>query len=49
MKLLGIISVDFDVMDHLLIRFYTFVRYLTKKMGVQWDSASTIYRIQESL
>jgi len=27
MKLLGIISVDFDVIDQLLIRYYVFLRY----------------------
>jgi hypothetical protein len=30
MKLLGIISVGFDVTDQLLIRFYEFVRYWRK-------------------
>jgi hypothetical protein len=30
MKLLGIISVGFDVTDQLLIRFYAFVRYYKK-------------------
>jgi hypothetical protein len=39
MKLLGIISVGFDVTDKLPIIF-AFVRYW-RKMGVQWDSTST--------
>jgi hypothetical protein len=30
MKLLGIISVGFDVIDQLLIRFFAFVRYWRK-------------------
>jgi hypothetical protein len=36
MQLLGIISVDFDVIDQLLIRYSAFFRYL-RKMGAQWD------------
>jgi hypothetical protein len=36
MKLLGTISVDFDVTDQLLIRFFAFVRYW-KKSGVEED------------
>jgi hypothetical protein len=34
MKLLGTISVDFDITDQLLIKFSAFVRYW-KKVGVQ--------------
>jgi hypothetical protein len=32
----------------LLIRFSAFVRYW-RKMGIQWDSASALYRLQEGL
>jgi hypothetical protein len=32
MKLLGVISVDFDVTDQLLIRYFTFIRYCRKKL-----------------
>jgi hypothetical protein len=35
MKLLGIISVGFDVTDQLLIIFSAFVRYWRKRLGVQ--------------
>jgi hypothetical protein len=35
MKLLGIISVGFDVTDKVLITFFAFLRYLAGKMGVQ--------------
>jgi len=34
---LGIISVDFDEADQLLISYSAFVR-CWRKMGVQWDS-----------
>jgi hypothetical protein len=51
MKLLGIISVGFDVRDQLLVRLSAFVRYWREKMGVQneTDSTSAIHRLQESL
>jgi hypothetical protein len=45
---LGIISVDFDVTGQLLIIYSEFVKYL-KKRGLERDSASAIYRLQESL
>jgi len=48
-KLLGIISVDFDILDQLLFRYSTFLEYLQGKMGVQWGSTSAMYRLQESL
>jgi hypothetical protein len=48
MKLLVIISVDFDVINQLLIRYFAFIRYW-RKMGVKWDCTSAIYRFQESL
>jgi hypothetical protein len=41
MKLLGTISVDFDVTDQLLIRFSAFVRYW-KKM---WEYNGTVYQL----
>jgi hypothetical protein len=34
-KLLGIISVDFDVTGQLLIIYSEFVKYLKTKMGIQ--------------
>jgi hypothetical protein len=37
-KLYGIINVDFDVIDQLLIRYFSFLRYW-KNMLVKWDSA----------
>jgi len=40
--------VDFDVIDLLLIRYSAFATYW-KKMGVQWDSTSLIYRFREGL
>jgi hypothetical protein len=46
MKLLDFISVDFDVIDQLLIRCSAFVTFL-RKLGVQWDSTSAIDRLQE--
>jgi hypothetical protein len=48
MKLLGIISVDFDVTDQLLIIFSAFSD-TGEKMGVQRDSISGIRRLQRSL
>jgi hypothetical protein len=47
MKLLGTISVDFDVTDQLLIRFSAFVRYW-EKVGVQCEpSLSLLIRGRE--
>jgi hypothetical protein len=42
MKLLGIISMGFDVTNELLSN-------TEEKMGVQWDSISAIHRLQEGL
>jgi hypothetical protein len=41
MKLLGIISVGFDVTDQLLIRFSVFVRYWRKK----WEYNETVHQL----
>jgi hypothetical protein len=41
MKLLGIISVGFDVTDQLLIRFFAFVRYWRKK----WEYNETVHQL----
>jgi hypothetical protein len=41
MKLLGIISVGFDVTHQLLIRFFAFVRYWRKK----WEYNETVLQI----
>jgi len=41
-KLLGIISVDFDVMVQILIICPVFIKYLKKKMRIEWGSASAI-------
>jgi hypothetical protein len=41
MKLLGIISVGFDVIDQLLIRFSAFVRYWRKK----WEYKETVFQL----
>jgi hypothetical protein len=49
MKLLGIISVGFDVTDQLLIRLLAFIRDWRRKMVIQCDSISSIHRLQESL
>jgi len=38
---LGIIRVDFDAADQLLIGYSAFVRYW-RKMGVKWNSTSVI-------
>jgi hypothetical protein len=40
-KLLGIISVGFDVTDQLLIRFFAFVRYWRKK----WEYNETVHQL----
>jgi hypothetical protein len=42
MKLLGIISVGFDVTDQLLIRSFAFVRYWGKK---KWDYNKTVHQL----
>jgi hypothetical protein len=47
MKLLGTISVDFDVTDQLLIRFLH-SSDTGKKVGIQRDSTTAIHRFQES-
>jgi hypothetical protein len=44
-KLLGIISVDFNVTDQRLIRLLVTVRYW-RKVGVQLDSKSPIIGLQ---
>jgi hypothetical protein len=41
MKLLGIISVGFDLTDQLLISFSAFVRYWKKK----WEYNETVYQL----
>jgi hypothetical protein len=41
MKLLGIISVGFDVADQLLIRFSAFVRYYRKK----WEYNEAVHQL----
>jgi len=48
-KLLGIISVDFDATCQLLIVYCAFVKCLKKKIGIQRNSASAVYSLQESL
>jgi hypothetical protein len=40
MKLLGIISVGFDITDELLIRYFAFIKYWRK-------NENTIHRLQE--
>jgi len=47
-KLLGIINVDFDAIDQLLITCFAFVKYL-RKSGNTMSTASAIYRLQEGL
>jgi hypothetical protein len=47
-KLLGIINVDFDARDRLLIIYSTFIKYL-RNMGTQLSSASAIYRLHLGL
>jgi hypothetical protein len=47
MKLLLLIIVDYDVTDQLLIIYTALMKYL-RQMGMQWSSASTINRLQES-
>jgi hypothetical protein len=41
MKLLGIISVGFDIIDQTMIRIFTFVRYWRKK----WQYNETVYQL----
>jgi hypothetical protein len=48
MKLLGIIIVDFDITDELLIRYSAFVRYWIRNVN-KWDSTPAVYRLQESI
>jgi hypothetical protein len=45
MKLWGVISVHFDIIDQLLVRYS--VSYVGEKVEVQWDTTSVIYRLQE--
>jgi hypothetical protein len=40
-KIIGIISVGFEVRDHLLIRSFTFVRYYRKK----WEYNETVHQL----
>jgi hypothetical protein len=47
-KLLGIISVGFDVTGQQLITYSEFVKY-SRKMGIQWGGASAICRLQEGI
>jgi hypothetical protein len=44
----SIAIVDFDVTDQLLLTYSAFVTDM-KKPRVQWDSPTTIYRVQVSL
>jgi hypothetical protein len=48
MKLLAMSGVGFNVTDQLLIRFLH-LSDTGGNMVVQWDSTSTIHRLQESL
>jgi hypothetical protein len=48
MKFLGIISVDFNIVDQLLIRYSAFVRYW-RKMQAQWVRTSIIHRFRKCL
>jgi hypothetical protein len=41
MKVLGTVSVDFDVTDQLLIRFSAFVKYWGKK----WEYSETVHQL----
>jgi hypothetical protein len=40
-KLIGIISVGFDITDQVMIRFSTFIRYWRKK----WESNETVHQL----
>jgi hypothetical protein len=46
MKLLGVISVDLDVIDQLLIRYSAFVRYW-REMALKWENTAVIYKLLE--
>jgi len=48
MKFLGIISVDFNIVDQVLIRYSAFVRYW-RKMQAQWVRTSIIHRFRKCL
>ena len=47
-KLLGIVSVDFNVTSQLLIIYSAFIKCV-KEMEIQRGSSSAIYKLQESL
>jgi hypothetical protein len=49
MELLGNIRAGFDFTDELLIRFPAFFTFFTRESGGGKDSASAVYRLQESL
>jgi hypothetical protein len=42
------VIVDFDILDQLLIRYYVLLR-CWKKIGVLWNSAQPIYRLETSV
>ena len=46
MKLLLLITVDFEVTDQLHINYSALMKYL-RKTGMQWRSESAVYRLQE--
>jgi hypothetical protein len=46
-KFLEIISIYFDITVQLLTLLAAFIKY-SRKLGIQWGSASAIYRLQES-
>jgi hypothetical protein len=48
MKLLGIISVGFNITDQLLIRSFAFVKILEEKGGAMRQYISYSYRLKES-
>ena len=51
-KLLGIISVNFNVTGQLLITYSAFIKYLRereRKKGLQESSPSAIYGLKETL
>jgi hypothetical protein len=48
-EIIGIISVDFEATDQLLIIHSAFVKSLRKKMGIKRSSASPWHRLEESL
>jgi hypothetical protein len=47
MKLIGIFSVDFGILGQIPDILHSSI--LEKKIGVQWDSTSVIYRFQEGI